>query len=183
MHPGPINRGVEITSEVADSHQSVILNQVENGVAIRMAVIYLLALKIQYKSSNLADIVILKIPMKVDQKGTQYNKDTQGDFTFFLMKVTHQYKTFEKQNIIIDLLYHKDLTIDDVNCYCNYLSSIKGKKIFYNCYFRLDYNAVPDTLTVVPSILKSMRMKRRAQRQLLLKPQTQQRPASARLFV
>ncbi|WP_158728274.1 MULTISPECIES: aspartate carbamoyltransferase catalytic subunit [unclassified Flavobacterium] len=47
MHPGPINRGVEITSEVADHHQSVILNQVENGVAIRMAVIYLLASKIQ----------------------------------------------------------------------------------------------------------------------------------------
>ncbi len=47
MHPGPINRGVEITSEVADSEQSVILNQVENGVAIRMAVIYLLASKIQ----------------------------------------------------------------------------------------------------------------------------------------
>jgi len=47
MHPGPINRGVEITSEVADSNHSVILNQVENGVAIRMAVIYLLASKIQ----------------------------------------------------------------------------------------------------------------------------------------
>ncbi|WP_269222710.1 aspartate carbamoyltransferase catalytic subunit [Flavobacterium sp. IMCC34518] len=47
MHPGPINRGVEITSDVADSQQSVILNQVENGVAIRMAVIYLLASKLQ----------------------------------------------------------------------------------------------------------------------------------------
>ncbi len=47
MHPGPINRGVEITSDVADSKQSIILNQVENGVAIRMAVIYLLASKIQ----------------------------------------------------------------------------------------------------------------------------------------
>ena len=46
MHPGPINRGVEITSEVADSDQSIILHQVENGVAIRMAVIYLLASKI-----------------------------------------------------------------------------------------------------------------------------------------
>ena len=43
MHPGPINRGVEITSEVADSPQSIILQQVENVVAIRMAVIYLLA--------------------------------------------------------------------------------------------------------------------------------------------
>tara|TARA_B110000879_G_scaffold22531_1_gene29266 strand:- start:2010 stop:2933 length:924 start_codon:yes stop_codon:yes gene_type:complete len=43
MHPGPINRGVEITSEVADSDQSIILDQVENGVAVRMAVLYLLA--------------------------------------------------------------------------------------------------------------------------------------------
>nr|WP_297309337.1 aspartate carbamoyltransferase catalytic subunit [uncultured Flavobacterium sp.] len=47
MHPGPINRGVEITSDVADSQQSVILSQVENGVAVRMAVIYLLASKIK----------------------------------------------------------------------------------------------------------------------------------------
>ena len=47
MHPGPINRGVEITSEVADSDQAIILNQVENGVAIRMAVMYLLASKIK----------------------------------------------------------------------------------------------------------------------------------------
>jgi aspartate carbamoyltransferase catalytic subunit len=47
MHPGPINRGVEITSDVADSKQAIILDQVENGVAIRMAVLYLLAGKIQ----------------------------------------------------------------------------------------------------------------------------------------
>ena len=47
MHPGPINRGVEITSDVADSKQSIILNQVENGVAIRMAIIYLLAQQIK----------------------------------------------------------------------------------------------------------------------------------------
>ena len=47
MHPGPINRGVEITSDVADSNQSIILNQVENGVAVRMAVIYLLAEQIK----------------------------------------------------------------------------------------------------------------------------------------
>lgn len=43
MHPGPINRGVEIDSDVADSHQSIILQQVENGVAVRMAVLYLLS--------------------------------------------------------------------------------------------------------------------------------------------
>jgi aspartate carbamoyltransferase catalytic subunit len=45
MHPGPINRGVELTSDVADSEHSIILNQVENGVAIRMAVLYLLSIK------------------------------------------------------------------------------------------------------------------------------------------
>ena len=43
MHPGPINRGVELNSDVADSEHSIILNQVENGVAVRMAVLYLLA--------------------------------------------------------------------------------------------------------------------------------------------
>ena len=46
LHPGPINRGVEITSAVADSDQAIILDQVENGVAIRMAIIYLLAAKL-----------------------------------------------------------------------------------------------------------------------------------------
>jgi len=43
MHPGPMNRGVEIDSEVADGASSVILEQVSNGVAVRMAVLYLLA--------------------------------------------------------------------------------------------------------------------------------------------
>ncbi|MCP1995820.1 aspartate carbamoyltransferase catalytic subunit [Flavobacterium sp. HSC-61S13] len=47
MHPGPINRGVELTSDVADSQQAIILDQVENGVAVRMAVTYLLASKIK----------------------------------------------------------------------------------------------------------------------------------------
>jgi aspartate carbamoyltransferase catalytic subunit len=47
MHPGPINRGVEITSDVADSGQSIILDQVENGVAVRMAVLYLLAGRVE----------------------------------------------------------------------------------------------------------------------------------------
>ena len=46
MHPGPINRGVEISSDVVDSHQSLILDQVENGVAIRMAVLFLLSRKL-----------------------------------------------------------------------------------------------------------------------------------------
>jgi len=50
MHPGPINRGVEITSDLADSEYSIILNQVENGVAVRMAVLYLLAGKTKASS-------------------------------------------------------------------------------------------------------------------------------------
>lgn len=52
LHPGPINRGIEITSEVADSNQAIILDQVENGVAIRMAVIYLLASKLKIDSDE-----------------------------------------------------------------------------------------------------------------------------------
>ncbi|MDX1642466.1 MAG: hypothetical protein R3220_12255 [Balneolaceae bacterium] len=43
MHPGPINRGVEMESEVADSNRAVILNQVTNGLAVRMAILYLLS--------------------------------------------------------------------------------------------------------------------------------------------
>lgn len=50
MHPGPINRGVELSSDVADSDTSIILDQVENGVAIRMAVLYLLAAKLKIKA-------------------------------------------------------------------------------------------------------------------------------------
>ena len=47
MHPGPINRGVEISSDVADSENAIILDQVQNGVAVRMAILYLLAYKIE----------------------------------------------------------------------------------------------------------------------------------------
>tara|TARA_B100001113_G_scaffold241771_1_gene198832 strand:+ start:73 stop:1011 length:939 start_codon:yes stop_codon:yes gene_type:complete len=50
LHPGPINRGVEITSDVADSKNAIILDQVENGVAIRMAIIYLLVAKLNISS-------------------------------------------------------------------------------------------------------------------------------------
>ena len=49
MHPGPVNRGVEITSDLVDCDQSIILEQVENGVAIRMAILYLLAAKLKIK--------------------------------------------------------------------------------------------------------------------------------------
>ena len=51
MHPGPINRGVEIASEVADGPYSVILDQVANGVAVRMAVLYLLAGGVEHEKA------------------------------------------------------------------------------------------------------------------------------------
>ena len=51
MHPGPMNRGVEIASEVADGPYSVILDQVANGVAVRMAVLYLLAGGVQHQTA------------------------------------------------------------------------------------------------------------------------------------
>ena len=51
LHPGPVNRGVEITSDVADSKNAIILDQVENGVAIRMAIIYLLVAKMNFPST------------------------------------------------------------------------------------------------------------------------------------
>jgi 2-polyprenyl-3-methyl-5-hydroxy-6-metoxy-1,4-benzoquinol methylase len=55
--------------------------------------------------------------------------DIQGDFTLFLMKLTHQYKTFEKQKNIIDLLIHKG-TVIEVKSFCLYQSSIKWLKVF-----------------------------------------------------
>jgi hypothetical protein len=95
--------------------------------------------------------------MKVDQKEhTITIKDTQGDFTSFLMKVTHQYKTFEKHNIIIDLSYHKELAINDIKLLIPLSEQHKkAKKSFVIVGSDIDYNAVPDTLTVVPSSLEA----------------------------
>jgi hypothetical protein len=95
--------------------------------------------------------------MKVDQKGhTITIKDTQGDFTSFLMKVTHQYKTFENYNITIDLLHHKDLTVNDVKLFLPLSKEHKkAKKSFIVVVSDLDFNAVPDKLTVVPSLLEA----------------------------
>lgn len=95
--------------------------------------------------------------MKVDQKEhTITIKDTQGDFTSFLMKVTHQYKTFEKHNIIIDLSYHKDLNINDIKLFLPLSKQHqKAKKSFVIVISDFDYNAIPDNLTVVPSLLEA----------------------------
>lgn len=95
--------------------------------------------------------------MKVDQKGhTVTIKDTQGDFNSFLEKVTQQYKTFEKHNIIIDLMAHSELSENDVKLFLP-LSKLqkKAKKSFVVVVVDLDFNAVSDKLTVVPSLLEA----------------------------
>ena len=95
--------------------------------------------------------------MKVDQKGhTITIKDTQGDFTSFLMKITHQYKTFKNNNLIIDLLFHNDLPVDSINLFLPLSKQHKkGKKSFVVVASDFDYNAIPDKLTVVPSLLEA----------------------------
>ena len=95
--------------------------------------------------------------MKVDQKGhTITIKDTQGDFTSFLMKVTHQYKTFEKHNIIINLLHCKSISTKDITLFLPLSKQHKkSKKSFVVVVPEFDYNAVPTKLTVVPSSLEA----------------------------
>ncbi|WP_366183049.1 ribonuclease Z [Flavobacterium ovatum] len=95
--------------------------------------------------------------MKVDEKGnTMTLKDTQGDFTSFLMKVTHQYKTYENHNIIIDLLAHKDITTEDVIALLPLSKQHKkAKKSFIVVVGDFDYNAIPTKLTVVPTLLEA----------------------------
>jgi hypothetical protein len=95
--------------------------------------------------------------MKVDQKGHIITiKDTQGDFTSFLMKVTHQFKTFEKHNIIIDLLHYKTMPISEVKLFLPLSKQHKKvKKSFVIVTSDFDFNAVPNKLTVVPSLLEA----------------------------
>jgi len=95
--------------------------------------------------------------MKVDQKGhTVTIKDTQGDLVSFLMKLTHEYKTFEKHNIIVDASLHKNLTVKDVNSFLPLSKAHrKSKKSFVIVAEGIDYNAVSDKLVIVPTILEA----------------------------
>ncbi len=95
--------------------------------------------------------------MKVDEKGhTFIIKDTQGDITAFLMKITHQYKTYENHNIIIDLLHHKEVTVDQAKSFLPLSKQHKkAKKSFIIVIGDFDYNAVPTKLTVVPTLLEA----------------------------
>lgn len=94
--------------------------------------------------------------MKVDQKGhTVTIKDTQGDLNSFLEKVTQQFKTFEKHNIIIDLS-SDEVSENDLKLFLP-LSKVqkKAKKSFVIVATDLDFNAISDKLVVVPSLLEA----------------------------
>ena len=95
--------------------------------------------------------------MKVDQKGhTVCIKDTQGDLASFLTKVTHEYKTFQNQNIIIDIRAYKNLSVAAINGFFP-LSKVhkKNKKSFVIVTSDLDHNAVSDQLAVVRSLIEA----------------------------
>ena len=95
--------------------------------------------------------------MKVDQKGhTVTIKDTQGDFNGFVEKVTQQFKTYEKHNVIIDLLSDSELTENDLKVFLPLVKlQKKAKKSFVIVASDLDFNAVSDKLVVVPSLLEA----------------------------
>lgn len=95
--------------------------------------------------------------MKVDQKGhTVTIKDTQGDFHSFLENVTQQFKTYEKQNVIIDLLAHSDLTEKELKLFLPLSKQQKkAKKSFVVVVSDFDFNAISDKLTLVPSLLEA----------------------------
>lgn len=95
--------------------------------------------------------------MKVETKGhTTSIKDTQGDLTVFVMKVTHEYKTFERNNIVIDLSKHNDLTVKQIKSFDS-LAKIhkKAKKSFVIVAGGIDFNEVPSKMTVVPTTLEA----------------------------
>ena len=95
--------------------------------------------------------------MKVETKGhTITIKDTQGDLMGFLMKLTHEFKTFEKHNVIVDVTKHNDLTIKDVKLFSTLCANHKKtKKSFVIVANDIDFNDVPAKMTVVPTLLEA----------------------------
>jgi hypothetical protein len=95
--------------------------------------------------------------MKVEHKGhTVTIKDTQGNLESFLNKLTHEYKTFEKENMIIDLSHYLELNVKQINSFKDLAKAHKAhKKSFVLVANGVDFNSVSDKLTVVPSQLEA----------------------------
>lgn len=94
--------------------------------------------------------------MKVDTKGhTTTIKDTQQDLTAFVMKVTHEYKTFEKHNLVIDLTTHPNLSVKDINSLLPLSRQHKKAKKSFVVVADVDYNSVSQQLVLVPTVLEA----------------------------
>jgi hypothetical protein len=95
--------------------------------------------------------------MKVLVKGhTTVLKDTQGDFQLFLDNITNQHESYKHQNLILDVTHDKSTTIQSIKAFTE-LSKMhcKGKKSFVIVAKNIDFNAVPKSLVVVPSVLEA----------------------------
>lgn len=94
--------------------------------------------------------------MKVETKGhTTTIKDTQGDLVSFLMKVTHEYKTFERHNIILDISTHLDLSVKDVNSILPLSKTHRKAKKSFVVVADVDFNNISDKLVIVPTVLEA----------------------------
>ena len=94
--------------------------------------------------------------MKVETKGhTTTIKDTQGDLVAFVMKLTHEYKTFEKRNLIIDLLHHNNLKVKEINSLLPLSKTHKKAKKSFVIVADGDYNSVSQQLVLVPTLLEA----------------------------
>ena len=95
--------------------------------------------------------------MKVDLKGhTTVIKGTEGDSLVFLEKVTNQHESFKHQNLILDLTHDKTTTIASIKAFSELSKTHKkGKKSFVIVVENIDFNAIPRSLVVVPSVLEA----------------------------
>lgn len=94
--------------------------------------------------------------MKVETKGhTTTIRDTQGDLVSFVMKLTHEYKTFEKHNLIVDLLLYKDLTVKQVNSLLPLSKTHRKAKKSFVIVANVDFNSVSQQLLLVPTTLEA----------------------------
>jgi hypothetical protein len=95
--------------------------------------------------------------MKVDIKGhTTIIKDTQGDILAFLEKITQQHASYKDQNLILDVSHDKSVAISSIKLFTDLSKQHKkGKKSFVIVAEDIDFNAIPKTLVVVPSVLEA----------------------------
>lgn len=95
--------------------------------------------------------------MKVDQKGhTTIIKDTEGDTNLFLEKVTNQYNTFISSNLILDITHDKSVDLNSIQSFLDLSKKHKKqKKSFVLVADGIDFNEVPDSILVVPTVLEA----------------------------